>query len=359
VHDQAELQVTKRPSRTLRLPALAAACALALAAWRGTARAALVEPGSQGNLLVLHVTNTDPQLPLVPVFRYAYLPAWVTRAVPDGQTTVPGKLIPGASGDASFVFDVSPGATPGATDTVVVTLERQAGDTMRVALPLTLKAPVLLPHPVRLVLRADFTQGYLPPGAGAVGAVVDDATAVPLHDDGLPPDASAGDRLYTGDRTFAAGEPARHRYAITLDGVAECDSLLSGDRRLFVVDPYFDASTNPQILAPAAFGVCATTDVNSNEALMPFRMHTTPNPFASFARIAFRIPRSGHSTLAFYDIAGRRVRTMPLGLILRGEQLATWDGRDDEGRALRPGAYLCALELEGQRVGSRRLVIVR
>ena len=339
--------------------ALAASGVLTLASWCAVAVAATVEPGSQGNLLVLHVTNTDAQLPLMPIFRYRHVPAWVTRAVPDGQTTVPNRLVPGASGDASFVFDVAVGASAGASDSVVITLERNPDDTTTVSLPLTVVAPTPLPHGVRVVLRADFATGYLPPGGGAVAALLDGASTVPLHDDGVAPDVAPGDRLYSGERLFAPGEPARHRYAITLDGVSECDSLLSGDRRLFVVDPYFDATSNPQILPPGAFGVCATTAVGGSEAWIPFAMHTAPNPFASFTRIAFHLPRSGRAVLAFYDIAGRRVRAMPLGLILQGQQVATWDGRDDQGRPLRAGAYLCSLALEGELVGARRLVIVR
>lgn len=352
MHHQVELQV----SRTVRLLATAGAL---LAAWAGASGAARVEPGSEGNLLVLRVTNTDPQLPLTAVFRYAHVPVWVTRAVPDGQSTLPGRLMPGASGEASFVFDVSPSVPPATTDSIVVTLERNPDDTVRVSVPLEVVPPTLLPHAVRVLLRADFASGYLPPGGGLVEAIVDGATNVALQDDGVLPDVAAGDRMYTGARTFPPGAPARHRYALALDGVPECDSLLSGDLRLFVVDPFFDAAGNPQVLPAAAYGVCATTDVDPDATWTPFRMHTMPNPFASFARIAFRIPRSGRVTLVFHDVAGRRVRTLPLGLVVRGEQTATWDGRDEQGRALRPGAYVCSLEFEGERLGARRIVIVR
>lgn len=339
----------------------ALACCGALLALLGAGRAgaAFVEPGSEGNLLVLRVTNTDPQLPLVAVFRYAHVPSWVPRAVPDAQTTLPGRLMPGASGDASFVFDVSPSVLPGTSDSLVVILERNPDDTLRVSVPLEVVAPMLLPHAVRVVLRADFASGYLPPGGALVEALVDGATGVPLHDDGIAPDVAAADRMYTGERLHAAGDPARHRYALALDGEPECDSLLSGDLRLYVVDAFFDDASNPQILPAAEFGVCATTDVSPGAALLPFRLHTAPNPFASFARISFRVPRSGRVTLLFHDVAGRRVRTLPLGIVVHGEQVATWDGRDDDGRALRPGAYLCSLELNGERLGARRLVIVR
>jgi hypothetical protein len=350
--DQAQVQVSA-------VRALALASALAAAAVPAV-RAATVEAGSQGNLLVVHVTNTDPQLPLTSQFEFEHIPSWVTRAVPRLQTTVPATLMPGQSGDAAFVFDVSIVA-PGASDSLVITLRKGPDDSTNVALPLTVAAPAPLAHDVRVVFRADFNAAYLPAAGGTVAALVDGMTGNPLADDGVAPDVAAGDRVYTGSMLFPGGGPTRHRYQLLLDGIPECDTATAGDRRVFTVDPFFDAAGNPQALPVAAFGQCATTGVGPWIAppVAVLELRAAPNPFTQRTRVEFRVPRAARVRLLFYDVAGRRLRTLDLGPRLPGPQVATWDGRDEAGVALRPGSYLCALSLDGRLEGARRVVILR
>jgi hypothetical protein len=56
--------------------------------------------------------------------------------------------------------------------------------------------------------------------------------------------------------------------------------------------------------------------------------------------ISFNAPRASHVTVRVYDMKGREVATLYDGLCL-GSQLATWDGRDDRGRKVPAGVYLC------------------
>jgi flagellar hook assembly protein FlgD len=56
--------------------------------------------------------------------------------------------------------------------------------------------------------------------------------------------------------------------------------------------------------------------------------------------ISFNAPRASHVTVRIYDMKGREVATLFDGLCL-GPQIATWDGRDDHGRQVPSGVYLC------------------
>ena len=86
-----------------------------------------------------------------------------------------------------------------------------------------------------------------------------------------------------------------------------------------------------------------------------------PNPVVSEARIAFSIPGDAAAgdrvRLTIFGLDGRRVRTLVDGSTA-GPGSARWDARDDAGRPLPPGVYLCRLEWRGQHV-ERKLALVR
>jgi flagellar hook assembly protein FlgD len=61
--------------------------------------------------------------------------------------------------------------------------------------------------------------------------------------------------------------------------------------------------------------------------------------------------------LAVYDIAGRAVRRLvDRDAAAPGAYSATWDGRDDAGRAVPGGVYFYRLETDG---GTRSTRVVR
>jgi hypothetical protein len=82
-----------------------------------------------------------------------------------------------------------------------------------------------------------------------------------------------------------------------------------------------------------------------------------PNPFAGQARIAFTLAQAARVDLSILDLAGRHVRTLASGELMGpGEQVATWDGRSDEGRTARAGVYWALLRSPG---GADRLRLVK
>jgi hypothetical protein len=83
-----------------------------------------------------------------------------------------------------------------------------------------------------------------------------------------------------------------------------------------------------------------------------------PNPSGGTTEMRFALPRAGHVALAVFDVTGRRVRTLVVGVFEPGEHTAQWDGRDGVGRPTASGLYFVRLEADG-RTFTRRLAVVR
>jgi hypothetical protein len=95
-----------------------------------------------------------------------------------------------------------------------------------------------------------------------------------------------------------------------------------------------------------------------------------PNPFNSGTVIPYHLPSpvvSGQwsvpTTLRVYNILGQVVRTLVDGPQESGEHRVVWDGRDDRGKEVTSGIYLCLLRAENRRervlTNVRKLMLVR
>ncbi len=83
-----------------------------------------------------------------------------------------------------------------------------------------------------------------------------------------------------------------------------------------------------------------------------------PNPARGATVLRWTLPRAGRVTLALYDGAGRRVRTLRDGDDHAGTHAASFALTGDDGRALPSGAYFVRMAA-GDRVLARRLTVVR
>ena len=79
-------------------------------------------------------------------------------------------------------------------------------------------------------------------------------------------------------------------------------------------------------------------------------------PFGETLPLAYGLPRDGRVQLDIFDVRGRRVRRLLDGDAVAGTHRATWDGRDDAGRALGAGIYFVRLQTP---TGERSLRVVR
>ena len=83
-----------------------------------------------------------------------------------------------------------------------------------------------------------------------------------------------------------------------------------------------------------------------------------PDPLSGATRMSWTLLRSASVELVVMDITGRRVRHLASGQFSAGTHDFSWDGRDDDGRAVRTGAYFVAGRVGDERL-SQRLFILR
>lgn len=83
-----------------------------------------------------------------------------------------------------------------------------------------------------------------------------------------------------------------------------------------------------------------------------------PNPARGSVALTLALPRESDVRLRVHDLQGRAVRTLVAGREPAGSRTVHWDGRDDAGARLAPGAYVVRLE---SAMGSqaRRVVLLR
>ena len=84
-----------------------------------------------------------------------------------------------------------------------------------------------------------------------------------------------------------------------------------------------------------------------------------PNPFNPRTEIRFELARAGAPKVAVFDLRGRKVRDLladqPLAA---GVHTLVWDGRDDAGRDVASGLYVCRVEDGGER-HERKMTLLR
>jgi len=72
-------------------------------------------------------------------------------------------------------------------------------------------------------------------------------------------------------------------------------------------------------------------------------VENSPNPFNPATTISFSLTESRETSLVVYDTLGRTVRILLNGPLPGGKHTIRWDGRDDSGRAVSSGVYICRM----------------
>ena len=84
-----------------------------------------------------------------------------------------------------------------------------------------------------------------------------------------------------------------------------------------------------------------------------------PNPFNPSTSMPYTLASAGRVTARVYDAAGRLVRTLEDGHRAAGEHVATWDGRDDAGRAAASGTYFARVTFPNGTTAERKMTILK
>jgi flagellar hook assembly protein FlgD len=107
----------------------------------------------------------------------------------------------------------------------------------------------------------------------------------------------------------------------------------------FVGTVYFDDLTVQKVGTTTAVG-----STNSNVPKVFDLSNNYPNPFNPSTKIQFAVPSEQNISLVIYNILGQRVRTLVQGVRPVGQYTVTWDGKDEAGRTVESGVYICRLE---------------
>ena len=176
----------------------------------------------------------------------------------------------------------------------------------------------------------------------------------------------------------------RHSDDMTVDSgeISESGShLYIGAAGLLVVDvadPDHPAIVGGETLYPASFVTtaggmvlvgddsllvlpiqCETSAVGgSPDRTASLRLQVWPNPANSRMTLRCTLSAEGSAHAVVFNLAGRRVRSLDLGILSPGSHDITWDGRDDSGCPVASGLYLAKFSV-GRETRSARVVVVR
>ncbi|MBI5836851.1 MAG: hypothetical protein HZB25_06380 [Candidatus Eisenbacteria bacterium] len=113
------------------------------------------------------------------------------------------------------------------------------------------------------------------------------------------------------------------------------------------------AFRDPYII-PGAAPVVAVDDAVGR----PRALRVLGNPVSASARFAVGVVGSPVSELAIYSVDGRQVRRVFHGVLPQGEQLLTWDGRDQSGARVESGVYFARF-VSRDRAENVKLLVLR
>lgn len=100
------------------------------------------------------------------------------------------------------------------------------------------------------------------------------------------------------------------------------------------------------------------TSVGKTPAMFLTAANIYPNPFSAVTSIDITLSDEADVNLEIFDVAGRRVRALSMGLLGAGTTPLAFDGRDQRGHQLPSGVYFCRIQA-GDAAVTRKLVIQR
>ncbi len=220
-----------------------------------------------------------------------------------------------------------------------------------------LSQPATLASDREVVFIADLRHVSMSPNEavwlrGRPAPLLPDGTNFRLLDDGVLPDSTAGDRIYTCAVTFAAGSWDVVRYSYwTVDG--QCDYYL---RSVWIEDP--DLGPDPPVVVRDRPAFCPVITGVDDPDLEPsandlrLRVHRVDGS----VRIEVIAPsHTGQARVpevlraAVYDVSGRLVRILANGAMADPRTELLWAGTDERGKRVSAGVYLVEVQLDDRR----------
>ncbi len=121
-------------------------------------------------------------------------------------------------------------------------------------------------------------------------------------------------------------------------------------------DPPLEVQIRIHLVAEPPF---SAVDIHGprESGLGPILGPNHPNPLGSTTSLTFALPQAGMVDLEVLGIDGRCIRSLCRREFPAGAHTVAWDARDDQGRRVPTGVYVCRLRVGGQQA-SRPVVVV-
>jgi hypothetical protein len=103
----------------------------------------------------------------------------------------------------------------------------------------------------------------------------------------------------------------------------------------------------------------STVGIEADEsvAISSILLDVHPNPARTYSTISYSLRNEGAVSLSIYDVSGRLVRNLIGGYQKPDVYSIVWNGRDCNNRSVAPGVYFCMLNVDGDHV-SRKIVMM-
>jgi hypothetical protein len=83
--------------------------------------------------------------------------------------------------------------------------------------------------------------------------------------------------------------------------------------------------------------------INDGDPGNPVSLENHPNPFSELTTITYRLRPAENNLLTIFNSMGIKIRSLESNPSLTGNHSVTWDGRDENGKRVAPGIYICSL----------------
>lgn len=172
-----------------------------------------------------------------------------------------------------------------------------------------------------------------------------------MHDDGVAPDITAGDLIYTTNITFDLGAAKSQQYKFSVNGPDNESGI--GDNHVIIID-----DTNPSMVNPVdLFGVIVDVEENSNPGLIETSILAAnyPNPFNPTTSIEFKADQVAPAKILIFNVLGQEINSFDLGLSKSGN--VVWNGTDFNNTPVSSGIYFYQVNVgKAQKIGKMTLL---
>ncbi|MDD5528769.1 MAG: PQQ-binding-like beta-propeller repeat protein [bacterium] len=104
---------------------------------------------------------------------------------------------------------------------------------------------------------------------------------------------------------------------------------------------------------------CWKTPTSIEEGKLDFKINSGknwPNPFSTETKISFTLPKKSFVNLDIYDITGKLVKSLS-GNYTEGKHSIGWNAKDNQGRKIKTGVYLCRLKANSYTI-TRKITVI-